>query len=147
MPGYTATDQQTLIATPDTVITVTANASVAHRIKLIHFLLGFIVPGDFTSVITIGNVTGLGTGDALSEVPLDPGDRASQAVATGNQSAEPTYTNDILDLPLSHRGTAIWWAAPEFEPVSDGSVDDGFGIKAGHATVTDDYLATIGWRE
>ena len=150
MPGmrYSATDQQTLASTADTALTISANASTAHRLWLTEFIIGNVgTPADLVSVYTVGNTSDVGTGDALTEVPLDPGDAASRAVATGNHTSEPTYTNDILDIPLNHRATFRWVAAPGNELVNDGTVNDGFGIKTDHASATTDYLATMIWLE
>ena len=80
---------------------------------------------------------------------MDLADRAAQAVAGENHSSEPTYTSntEVMEIPLNHRATFRWVAAPGSEIVCPATSGDGIGVHSLHASATTDWRAVALWLE
>ena len=106
-------------------------------------------PADQVTVYTVGRITADGTGSAVTPSPLDAADRASQCTCLENHTSEPTYTSggELLELPLNHRATFRWVAAPGGELVTPATDNNGIGMKAIHASATTDFRVGAMWEE
>ena len=157
---YVASGVNTLTTVADTALTVTGNASTAHRMWLYDIMFGnHGTPADLVSTYLVGQVSAPGTGTGVTPTLLEPGaDRAAQAVANFNHTTEPTYTDtgtdlavpaqgDLLRVPLNHRATYRWVAPPGGEYVSAAVTTDGWGGKTDHASAVTDYNFTFSWIE
>lgn len=106
-------------------------------------------PADQVSVITVQRVTAPGTATSVTPTRLDLADREAQAVAGENHSSEPTYTSteELMEVPLNHRATFRWVAAPGSEIVCPATSGDGIGVHSLHASATTDWRVTALWLE
>ena len=167
MPGarFHADGFQTLIASltaPDSALSVTVHATVAHRIWLYEITMGNVgTPADLVSVYYIGQVTAPGTATAVTPTnTADNADQAARSVAGSNHTVEPTYVatiegtglrtpadGDLLRVPLNHRGTYRWVAPPGGEFVAPATTTDGFAGAADHASAVTDYMIGMHWVE
>ena len=148
MPGarYSASGIQTLQATDDastdaTALTIAAQ-STAHRNWIYEIWFGNIV-----SRITAATTTAAGT--TVTPTDLDMADRASQSKCLENLTTEPTYTanEELLEVPLNHRATFRWVAAPGGEIVTPATNNFGAGFKCIHASATTDFRMGAMWLE
>ena len=160
-PAYTARGVQTLIAAPaDSALSVTVNATTAHRMWLYDVYMGnHGTPDDAVSFYVVGQITAIGTGTAITPTLKNPSDdRAAQAVGTYNHTTEPTYTDtgtdlavpgqgDMIALSLNHRSVYRWVAPPGGEFVAPATANAGWGGKADHASKTTDYNMAFAWYE
>lgn len=147
MAAYYATDTTALDSTADTALNVTANASTAHIIYLEEIHASFAAAADNVITLTVGRTTTAGTGDSPTIEPVNPVDRAAQAVATGNLSAEPTYGDTVFELDLYQRLNLIY-KTPITRPwIGVATTNNGFGGKAPHASLTSDYRVSFVWHE
>ena len=152
MARYTASGNQTLqsSASGDATALSFAAQSTAHRCMVYELWMGNEgSPADQVSVYHIARVTTDGAGSAVTPSPLDPGDRASQCTCLENHTTEPTYTSggEILEIPLNHRATFRWVAAPGGEIITPATDNNGLGLKAIHASVTTDFRMGAMWEE
>ena len=152
MARYSASGNQTLqsSASGDATALSFAAQSTAHRCMVYELWMGNEgSPADQVSVYHIARVTTDGAGSAVTPSPLDPGDRASQCTCLENHTTEPTYTSggEILEIPLNHRATFRWVAAPGGEIVTPATDNNGLGLKAIHASVTTDFRMGAMWEE
>lgn len=167
MPGakYHGDGFQTLIAdltNPDSAISVTVNASTAHRFWLYEIYMANVgTPADQVSVYYIGQVTAPGTGTTVTATQQEDGaDVVSRSVLDVNHTTEPTYVatiagtglrtpadGDIMRVVLNHRATYRWVAPPGGEKVAPATTTDGFGAVADHASATTDYMVGMDWIE
>ena len=144
MARYSASGSQTLQSSGsgDATALSFAAQSTAHRCTVYEMWFGNIgAPADQVTVYTVGRITADGTGSAVTPSPLDAADRASQCTCLENHTSEPTYTSggELLELPLNHRATFRWVAAPGGELVTPATDNNGIGMKAIHASATTDY--------
>ena len=154
MARYSASGTQTLQATDDastdaTALTIAAQ-STAHRNWIYEIWFGNTgTPADQVSVITVQRVTAPGTATSVTPTRLDLADREAQAVAGENHSSEPTYTSteELMEVPLNHRATFRWVAAPGSEIVCPATSGDGIGVHSLHASATTDWRVTALWLE
>ena len=152
MARYSASGNQTLqsSASGDATALSFAAQSTAHRCMVYELWMGNEgSPADQVSVYHIARVTTDGAGSAVTPSPLDPGDRASQCTCLENHTTEPTYTSggEILEIPLNHRATFRWVAAPGGEIITPATDNNGLGLKAIHASVTTDFRMGAMWEE
>tara|TARA_Y100000593_G_C4268362_1_gene316029 strand:+ start:146 stop:490 length:345 start_codon:yes stop_codon:yes gene_type:complete len=106
-------------------------------------------PADQVSVHTVQRITTDGSGTAVTPTALDTGDRASQCTCLENHTSEPTYTSntEVLEIPLNHRATFRWVAAPGGEIWTPATDNNGLGFKSLHASVTTDWRVGAMWEE
>ena len=152
MARYSASGNQTLqsSASGDATALSFAAQSTAHRNMVYELWMGNEgSPADQVTIYHIARVTSDGAGSAVTPSPLDPGDRASQCTCLENHTTEPTYTSggEILEIPLNHRATFRWVAAPGGEIVTPATDNNGLGLKAIHASVTTDFRMGAMWEE
>ena len=152
MARYSASGSQTLQSSGsgDATALSFAAQSTAHRCVVYEMWFGnFGAPADQVTVYTIGRITTDGTGSAVTPSPLDAADRASKCTCLENHTAEPTYTSggELLEMPLNHRATFRWVAAPGGEFVTPATDNNGIGMKAIHASATTDFRMGAMWEE
>ena len=152
MARYSASGSQTLQSSGsgDATALSFAAQSTAHRCSVYEMWFGNIgAPADQVTVYTVGRITTDGVGSAVTPTPLYSGDRASQCTCLENHTTEPTYTSggEVLELPLNHRATFRWVAAPGGELVTPATDNNGIGIKAIHASATTDFRVGAMWEE
>jgi len=152
MARYSASGSQTLQSSGsgDATALSFAAQSTAHRCIVYEMWFANIgAPADQVTVYTVGRITTDGAGSAVTPTPLDPGDRASQCTCLENHTTEPTYTSggELLELPLNHRATFRWVAAPGGELVTPATDNNGIGMKAIHASATTDFRVGAMWEE
>jgi len=157
MARYSASGTQTLQATDDastdaTALTIAAQ-STAHRNWIYEIWFGNIgTPADQVSVYTVSRITAATTtaaGTTVTPTLLDMADRASQSKCLENLTTEPTYTanQELLEIPLNHRATFRWVAAPGGEIVTPATNNFGAGFKSIHASATTDFRMGALWLE
>jgi len=157
MARYTASGTQALQATDDdstdaTALTIAAQSTV-HRNSIYEIWFGNIgAPADLVSVYTVSRITAATTtaaGTTVTPGPIDMADRASQSKCLENCTTEPTYTanQELLEVPLNHRATFRWVAAPGGELITPATNNFGVGFKAIHASATTDFRMGAMWEE
>jgi hypothetical protein len=150
MARYTASGSQNLASSAITALTVAAQ-STAHRNEVYDVNIGNVgAPADLVTLHTIQRITAVGTaGSAVTPGLLDLADRASQSAAGENHSSEPTYTSatELLEIPLNHRATFRWVAAPGSELITPATNNSGLGAKALHASATTEWRVGFMWEE
>ena len=150
MARYTASGSQNLASSAITALTVAAQ-STAHRNEVYDINIGNVgAPADLVTLHTIQRITAVGTaGSAVTPGLLDLADRASQSAAGENHSSEPTYTSatELLEIPLNHRATFRWVAAPGSELITPATNNSGLGAKALHASATTEWRGGFMWEE
>ena len=157
MAKYSASGTQTLQATDDastdaTALTIAAQ-STAHRNWIYEIWFGNIgTPADQVSVYTVSRITAATTtaaGTTVTPSLLDLADRAAQSKCLENLTTEPTYTanQELMEVPLNHRATFRWVAAPGSEIVCPATSGDGIGVHSLHASATTDWRAVALWLE
>ena len=157
MARYTASGTQTLQTTDDastdaTALTIAAQSTV-HRNSIYEIWFGNIgAPADLVSVYTVSRITAATTtaaGTTVTPGPIDMADRASQSKCLENCTTEPTYTanQELLEVPLNHRATFRWVAAPGGELITPATNNFGVGFKAIHASATTDFRMGAMWEE
>ena len=152
MARYSASGSQNLPAslTPITALTIAAQ-STAHRNIFYDIVVANMgAPADLVTLHTIQRITAVGTaGSAVTPALLDLSDRASQSAVGENHSGEPTYTSntELLELPLNHRATFRWVAAPGGEIITPATNNSGIGAKAYHASATTEWRVGCMWEE
>ena len=73
----------------------------------------------------------LGTSTAVTPIPLDPADAATESDAGENHTIEPTYTagSILLAVGLNQRATFRWVASPGGELVYPATASNGLGVQ------------------
>jgi hypothetical protein len=148
MARYSASGSQTLTSSAVTALGFAAQ-STAHRNCVYEMWFGNVgAPADQVSVHTVQSITADGSGTSVTPTALDAADRASQCTCLENHTSEPTYTSntEVLEIPLNHRATFRWVAAPgsDLDPATD---NNGLGFKSLHASVTTDWRVGAMWEE
>ena len=157
MARYSASGTQTLQATDDastdaTALTIAAQ-STAHRNWIYEFnFANQGTPADQVSVYTVARITAATTtaaGTTVTPSLLDLADRAAQSKCLENLTTEPTYTanQQLLEIPLNHRATFRWVAAPGGEIVTPATNNAGVGLKSIHATADTIFRMGAFWTE
>jgi hypothetical protein len=106
-------------------------------------------PADNTILWTFQRFTASGTATAKTAVKKDPASPASSCTTEENASVEPTYTSneEVLDEGINQRSLARFVYAPGRELVTNITSDNGFGMKALHASATPTSNCSIEWVE
>jgi hypothetical protein len=156
---------QALIAdlnNPDSAISVTVNASTAHRFWVYEIYMANVgTPADLTSVYYVGQVTAPGSATTVTATQQEDGaDVVSRSVLNVNHTVEPTYVafsagtglrtpadGDIMRVVLNHRATYRWVAPPGGEKVAPATSTRGFGVAADHSSATTPYMIGMDWIE
>ena len=152
MARYSASGSQNLPAssTPITALTI-ASQSTVHRNIIYDIVIANVgAPADLVTLHTIQRITAVGTaGSAVTPSLLDIADRASQSAVGENHSSEPTYTSatELLEIPLNHRATFRWVAAPGGELITPATNNAGIGAKAVHASADTEWRVGCMWEE
>jgi len=149
MARYSASGSQTLTTSAVTALGLAAQ-STAHRNSVYEMWFGNIgAPADLVTVHTVQRITADGSGTAVTPTAIDPADRASQCTCLENHSSEPTYTSNtqLLEIPLNHRATFRWVAAPGSEIITPATDNNGIGFTALHASATTDWRVGCLWEE
>ena len=157
MARYSASGTQTLQTTDDgstdaTALTIAAQ-STAHRNSIYEiWFANHGSPADQVSVYTVARITAASTtaaGTTVTPSLLDLADRAAQSKCLENCTTEPTYTanQELLEVPLNHRATFRWVAAPGGEIITPATNNAGAGFKAIHASATTDFRMGAMWEE
>ena len=150
MARYHASGSQNLASSAITALTIAAQ-STAHRNEIYDINLGNVgAPADLVTLHTIQRITAVGTaGSSVTPALLDLADRASQSAAGENHSSEPTYTSntELLEIPLNHRATFRWVAAPDGYLITPATNNSGIGAKALHASATTEWRVGCHWIE
>ena len=152
MARYSASGSQNLPAssTPITALTI-ASQSTVHRNIIYDIVIANVgAPADLVTLHTIQRITAVGTaGSAVTPSLLDIADRASQSAVGENHSSEPTYTSatELLEIPLNHRATFRWVAAPGGEIITPATNNAGIGAKAAHASADTEWRVGCMWEE
>ena len=151
MAKYSASGTHTLASGALTCLGITSNTSTVQRNSVYDLMFGNAgAPADHLSVWTVQRTTVPGTaGSAVTPTPLDLADRAAQAVVGEAYSGEPTYTSaqEVMEVPLNHRATFRWVAAPGGEILCPATSGDGIGIHSLHATARTVFRAVAMWEE
>ena len=154
MARYSASGSQTLqdSASGDATALSICAQSTAHRNIVYELWMGNTgAPADQVTVYHIARITtdGASSDTAVTPTPLDPADRASQCTCLENHTTEPAYTSggEILEIPLNHRATFRWVAAPGGEIITPATDNNGLGLKAIHATATTTFRMGAMWEE
>ena len=87
-------------------------------------------PADNAHNIQINRITGLGTGDAVTPLALDPADPASLTTCAEDHSAEPTKTAGaiLLSFSVNQQATFRWQTIPEEGLVSPATAANGLAL-------------------
>ena len=101
---------------------------------------------------TIARITAASTeaaGTTVTPTALDIADRAAQSKVLENCGTEPTYTanQELLEVPLNHRATFRWVAAPGGEIITPATDKFGIGAKAIHASALTEWRVGCMWEE
>jgi hypothetical protein len=110
---------------------IAANATRPRRGKLYDIEIGSeAAAADNPFLYVIQRFTAAGTSTAVTPVPLDPADAATEFTAGQNHTVEPTYTaNAILKrLPLNQRATFRWQQDPAYGLTYPATASNGLGI-------------------
>ena len=150
MARYSASGSQNLASSAITALTIAAQ-STAHRNIIYDITIGNVgAPADLVTLHTIQRITAVGTaGSAVTPSLFDLADRASQSAVGENHSSEPTYTSatELMEIPLNHRATFRWVAAPGGELITPATNNSGIGAKALHASATTEWRVGVMWEE
>jgi len=149
MARYSASGSQTLTTSAVTALGLAAQ-STAHRSMVYEMWFGNIgAPADLVTVHTVQRTTTDGSGTGVTPTAIDMADRASQSKCLENCTTEPTYTanQELLEVPLNHRATFRWVAAPGGELITPATNNFGVGFKAIHASATTDFRMGAMWEE
>jgi len=147
---YSASGNQNLAAGALTCLTVAANAAIPNRNYIYELIFGNEgTPADHVSLWTVQRCTVLGTNTLVTATKLDMADRIAGALCGENHTVEPTYTanEELLEIPLNHRATFRWVAAPGSEIVTPGTAASGIGVWSLHAAATTLFRAVAVWVE
>ena len=147
MPRYYVTDTTALASTADSALNVVGNASTAHRGRVYEVHCSFGTPADLTSALLVLRTTDTGTGDDPTIEPNDPDDRAAQAQAKGNLSAEPSTGDSMFELDVYHRLSLIYKTPLDRPWVWPATTSNGFCGRASHASSNNAYRVSMVWEE
>lgn len=148
---YHASGEEQLASSASTALSLTSNASTAHRFWVYEAYFGNEgTPADLTSSYTVERISNVGSGgSAVTAGKLDEEDRAAQAVTRENDGTTGTFTaNEVmLEVPVNHRGTYRWVAPPGGEWVGPSTTTDGFAGRSLHASVNTVFRVGMYWIE
>lgn len=129
MRGYVVNGPNASGASTKTGVAVIASTSV--RPAVFDLLIGnSAAPADVGAMYALSRFTTVGTaGSSPVPSPLDPSDVAAVATAGITHSAEPTYTLDLLQLPLNSRGTQRFVCVSGYEYKAPATANCGLGAR------------------
>ena len=151
MARYSASGSQNLSSSAITALTI-ASQSTVHRNIIYDIVIANVVsPADLVTLHTIQRITNPNAANCTAVTPslLDLADRAAQSACGENHTAEPTYTSnqELMELPLNHRATFRWVAAPGGELITPATNNAGIGAKAVHASADTEWRVGCMWEE
>jgi len=155
MPGYSysAAGEQTVLATPDSTISVSQPAAALQRFRVFDITMQQLAAAaDGTIPHKVQRLTADGTGDAVTEVELDLDGAANDAVVLANHTVEPTYTANqiLLEYDINQRAIYRWVSVGERGDIVIPKTNDagiGHYAEQGADTYAGDVRCTIGWQE
>ena len=151
MARYSASGSQNLSSSLITALTIAAQ-STAHRNEVYDITIGNVgAPADLVTLHTIQRISNPNASNCTAVTPslLDLADRASQTAGGENHTSEPTYTSntEVMEIPLNHRATFRWVAAPGGEIITPATDNNGLAFKCLHASMTTDWRVGAMWEE
>ena len=151
MARYSASGSQNLSSSAITALTI-ASQSTVHRNIIYDIVIANVgSPADLVTLHTIQRITNPNAANCTAVTPslLDLADRAAQSACGENHTAEPTYTSnqELMEIPLNHRATFRWVAAPGGEIITPATNNAGIGAKAIHATARTERRVGCMWEE
>ena len=151
MARYSASGSQNLSSSAITALTI-ASQSTVHRNIIYDIVIANVgSPADLVTLHTIQRITNPNAANCTAVTPslLDLADRAAQSACGENHTAEPTYTSnqELMEIPLNHRATFRWVAAPGGELITPATNNAGIGAKAGHASADTEWRVGCMWEE
>ena len=125
------------------IVNARADGTTAQRGKVYDYMVGAITtPADNVFDHELYRTSTAGTGAAVTPSPLDPAEAASLFDASDTYTADPTIGVILMRVPLNHRATYRWVAAPGGELVWPATANN--GITGGLAAAsTTDFSATL----
>jgi hypothetical protein len=111
---------------------ITADATRPRRGEIYDLVLGSeAAPADNAFLYLVQRCSAAGTSTAVTPVPIDPADAATEADAGENHTVEPTYTANLylLTIPLNQRATFRWIATEGGRLVYPATASNGIGIQ------------------
>ena len=111
---------------------ITADATRPRRLEWYDIIVGSEAPAaDNNFLYVIQRCTTLGTATAVTLIPLDPADAATEADAAQNHTVEPTYTAGLIlqEIPLNQRATFRWIATEGGRLITPATAGNGLGIQ------------------
>ena len=151
MARYSASGSQNLSSSAITALTI-ASQSTVHRNIIYDIVIANVgSPADLVTLHTLQRITNPNAANCTAVTPslLDLADRAAQSACGENHTAEPTYTSnqELMEIPLNHRATFRWVAAPGGELITPATNNSGIGAKAVHASATTEWRVGCMWEE
>jgi hypothetical protein len=151
MARYSASGSQNLSSSAITALTI-ASQSTVHRNIIYDIVIANVgSPADLVTLHTIQRITNPNAANCTAVTPslLDLADRAAQSACGENHTAEPTYTSnqELMEIPLNHRATFRWVAAPGSELITPAINNAGIGAKAVHASADTEWRVGCMWEE
>ena len=151
MARYSASGSQNLSSSAITALTI-ASQSTVHRNIIYDIVIANVgSPADRVTLHTIQRITNPNAANCTAVTPslLDLADRAAQSACGENHTAEPTYTSnqELMEIPLNHRATFRWVAAPGGELITPATNNAGIGAKAVHASADTEWRVGCMWEE
>ena len=153
MARYSASGSQNLPASSSAITALTiASQSTVHRNIIYDIVIANVgSPADLVTLHTIQRITNPNAANCTAVTPslLDLADRAAQSACGENHTAEPTYTSnqELMEIPLNHRATFRWVAAPGGELITPATNNAGIGAKAVHASADTEWRVVCRWEE
>lgn len=130
MAAYSTLFQRTASATL-AVGSLTANATRPRRQRWYELELGSeAAAADNPFLWQVQRCTTAGTATAVTPIPIDPADAATEAVGGVNHTVNPTLTANLylLSIALNQRATFRWVAAPGKELVTPATASNGAAL-------------------
>ena len=153
MARYSASGSQNLPASSSAITALTiASQSTVHRNIIYDIVIANVgSPADLVTLHTIQRITNPNAANCTAVTPslLDLADRAAQSACGENHTAEPTFTSnqELMEIPLNHRATFRWVAAPGGELITPATNNAGIGAKAVHASADTEWRVGCMWEE
>lgn len=112
--------------------TISADATRPRRLEWYDLIVGSeAAAADNPFLYLLQRCTAVGTSTAVTLLPLDPADAATEADAGQNHTVEPTYTAGaiMLEIPLNQRATFRWIATEGGRLITPATASNGIGIQ------------------
>jgi len=137
-------------ANVEDVLVVNA-VTAARRIKVYDYMVACTAtPADAVFIHFIKRTTADPTGASVTPSPLDPADAACSAGGFDTVTVIATAGVFLLQVPLNHRATYRWVAAPGSEligPATDNNGLKGTVVTGAQVTTTTDFSGTMLFEE